>query len=74
MNKQSEYQAVYSCLSLNNHSFCGNGHVDLTFCRFPRAMRSEESFSFSIRRKFIQLKFTEDLQHNIALKLTYLLN
>jgi hypothetical protein len=31
-------------------------------------MSSELSFSFSIRRKFIQPKFTEDLQHSMTLK------
>jgi hypothetical protein len=31
-------------------------------------MSSELSFSFSAGRKFIQPKFTEDLQHNMALK------
>jgi hypothetical protein len=33
-------------------------------------MSSELSFSFSTMRKFIQPKFTEDLQHSMALKLT----
>jgi hypothetical protein len=31
-------------------------------------MSNELSFSFSTRRKFIQLKFTEDLEHSMALK------
>jgi hypothetical protein len=33
-------------------------------------MSSELSFSFSTRRKFIKPKFTEDLQHSMALEPT----
>jgi hypothetical protein len=70
MNKLFKYKIVYSSLSLNNHSPYADGHVRLTFCHFPSAMSRELSFSFSTRRKFIQPKFTEGLQHSMALKLT----
>jgi hypothetical protein len=70
VNKSSKYKIVYSSLSLNNCSSCVDGHLRLTFCHFPWAVNNELLFSFSTRRKFIQPKFTEDLQHSMVLKPT----
>jgi hypothetical protein len=68
VNKQSKSKVAHLSLSLNNRSSCANGHVRLTFCSFPWAMSNELLFSFCTRRKLIQSKSTEDLQHKMALK------
>jgi hypothetical protein len=70
VNKWTVSKIVSSCLSLNNRSSCADGHVCFTFCHLPWDMSSELSFSFSTSKKFIQPKFTEDLQHSVALKHT----
>jgi hypothetical protein len=70
MNKKLKHKNVCSSLPLNNGSSVTDGHVRLTFCHFPWALNGELSFTFSTRIKFIRPRFTEKLQHSMALKPT----